>query len=143
MTATTVARTGITTEAQPKARGPILNGVVWTIEAATTSLDEANDAIQMGYIPAEVTLIGFVMYADDLDTGTVALVTKLTVGTTDVKTGITIGQADAKITHTLTQFLAIDPYTTTVETLVTLTVTTAAATAATGTIALTPVYIGN
>lgn len=143
MTATTVARTGITTEPLAKAGGPILNGMVWTHTVATTSIDEANDAIQMGYLPAGVTLIGFVLYAPDLDSGTPALITKITVGSTDVKTGITIGQADATVTHTLTQFLSIAPYTTTAETLVTITVTTAAATAVSGAISLTPIYIGN
>jgi hypothetical protein len=60
-----------------------------------------------------------------------------------VKTGITIGQADAKATHSLTQFLSIDPITTTAETLVKVTFTTAAGTPAAGTLVLVPFYLGN
>jgi hypothetical protein len=142
MAGETTARSGIDPQVLPLAQGPILNGVVWTTELATTQL-ELNDVIQMGYIPAGVTLIGFVAFADDLDTGAAALAWKITVGATDVKTGVTIGQADAKLTHTLSQFMSIDPITTTAATLVSVTFTTASATAAAGTFALTPVYIGN
>lgn len=142
MTASTVSRTGISTEAKPKVGGGILNAVNWTHELATTSIDENNDAVNMGYLPAGVTLIGFSYYCDDVDSAT-ALVAKITVGSTDVKTGITIGQADAKVTHSLTQFMSIDPYTTTAETLVTVTFTTAAGTPVAGTLVLVPFYIGN
>jgi hypothetical protein len=142
MTASTVSRTGIATEAKPKFGGGVLNAANWTHELATTSIDENNDAVNMGYLPAGVTLIGFSYYCDDVDSGT-ALVAKITVGSTDVKTGITIGQADAKSTHTLTQFMSIDPYTTTAETLVTVTFTTAAGTPVAGTLVLVPFYIGN
>jgi hypothetical protein len=103
-----------------------------------------NDVLNMGYLPKGVTLVGFIAYATDMDTnGTPALAWKITVGSTDVKTGITIGQATAASTHSLTQFLAVAPTTTTEPTLVKVTFTTAAATAAAGTLALTPVYIGN
>lgn len=142
MAGETTARSGINSRVVPLASGPILNGAVWTTELATSQL-ELNDVIQMGYVPAGVTLIGFVAFADDLDSGAAALAWKITVGSTDVKTGITIGQADAKVTHSLTQFLAIDPITTTAATLVSVTFTTAAATAAAGTFVLTPIYIGN
>ena len=142
MAGETTARSGINPDILPHAQGPILNGVVWTTEVVAGQL-EAADVLQMGYLPANVTLIGFIAYADDLDTGAAALVWKITVGSTDVKTGMTIGQADAKITHTLTQFLSVDPYTTTAPTLVSVTFTTAAATGAAGTFCLVPVYIGN
>lgn len=141
MAGETTARSGIDAQVLPLAQGPVLNGAVWTTELATTQLELA-DVIQMGYIPAGVTLIGFVAFADDLDTAT-ALVWKITVGAADVKTGITIGQAAALSTHTLTQFLSIDPVTTTAATLVSVTITTAAGTAAAGTLVLTPIYIGN
>jgi hypothetical protein len=142
MTASIVNRTGIATEPKPRFVGPVMNGVVWSVELATTSLDENNDGVNMGYLPEGVTLFGFSYYADDLDDGT-ALVAKITVGSTDVKTGITIGQADAKATHSLTQFLSIDPITTTAETLVKVTFTTAAGTPAAGTLVLVPFYLGN
>lgn len=143
MAGETTARSGIDAQVLPHAQGPLLNGVVWTTELATTQL-ELNDVVQMGYIPNGVTLIGFVAFADDLDTnGSPALVWKITVGATDVRTGVTIGQAAAGLTNSLTQFLAIDPVTTTAATLVSVTFTTAAATAAAGTFCLTPVYLGN
>lgn len=141
MAGETTARSGIDIDVLPLACGPVLNGVVWTTELATTQLELA-DVIQLGYLPKGVTCIGFVAFADDLDSGT-ALVWKITVGSTDVKTGMTIGQADAKLTHTLNQFLAIDPITTTDRTLVSVTFTTAAGTAVAGTFCLTPIYIGN
>ena len=141
MAGETTARSGIDPQVLPLAQGPILNGAVWTTELATTQL-ELNDVIQMGYLPAGVTCIGFVAFADDLD-GATALVWKITVGVTDVKTGVTIGQAPAVSTHSLTQFLAIDPVTTTAATLVSVTFTTAAGTAVAGTFCLTPIYIGN
>lgn len=142
MAGETTARSGIDSQVLPHCKGPILNGAVWTTELATSQL-ELNDVIQMGYIPNGATLLGFIAFADDLDSnGSPALAWKITVGATDVKTGITIGQASAASTHSLSQFLAIDPITTTAATLVSVTFTTAAATAAAGTFCLTPVYIG-
>lgn len=143
MTATTVNRlTDLNTAIMPQAAvgGQLTCPAPWTYELATTSIDENNDAVNMGYLPAGVTLLGFIPYADDLDSAT-GLVWKITVGSTDVKTGITIGQASALSTHTLTQFLSIDPYTTTAKTLVKITFTTAATTPVAGTIVLTPVYV--
>jgi hypothetical protein len=142
MTASTVSRTGIATEAKPRAIGPIMNGVVWTHTLATTSTDENNDAVNMGYLPAGVTCFGFSVACADIDSATAA-VWKITIGSTDVKTGMTIGQADSKVTHSLTQFLSIAPYTTTAETLVKVTFTTAAGTPVAGDMTLVPFYIGN
>lgn len=143
MTASTVSRAGIATEAQPAFKGPILNGAVWSVEVATTSLDEANDTVNMGYLPAGVTLLGFIAFADDLDSNvSPALVSKITVGSTDVKTGMTLGQAATGLTSSISSFVAIEPLAITEETLVKWTVTTAAGTAAAGTLVLTPVYLG-
>jgi hypothetical protein len=142
MAAATTSRSGINRRIAPKAGGPILNGVVWE-HAVTTAELEANDVIQMGYLPAGVTLVGFIAHATDMDTnGTPTLAWKITVGASDLKTGITIGQATAVSTHTLTQFLAVAPTAVTSATLVSVTFTAAAATAAAGTLSLVPVYIG-
>lgn len=141
MAGETTSRSGIDIDVLPRAGGPVLNGAVWTTELATSQLELA-DVVNMGYLPTGVTLVGFIAFADDLDSAT-ALVWKITVGSTDVKTGITIGQASAVSTHTLTQFLAVDPYTTTDRELVKVTITTAAGTAVAGTLSLVPVYIGN
>lgn len=142
MAGETTSRSGLDAQLLPHARGPVLNGAVWTTELATTQL-ELNDVINMGYIPTGAVLLGFIAYADDLDSnGSPALAWKITVGSTDVKTGITIGQASSVSTHSITQFLGIEPITTTEATLVKVTFTTAAATAAAGTFCLVPVYIG-
>lgn len=142
MAGETTSRSGIDSDVLPHMQGPVLNSVVWTTELATSQL-ELNDVINMGYIPNGATLVGFFAYADDLDSnGSPALAWKITVGSTDVKTGITIGQATSVSTHSVTQFLGIEPITTTAATLVKVTFTTAAATAAAGTFVLCPVYIG-
>lgn len=142
MAGETTSRSGIDIDVIPHAQGPILNGAVWTTELATGQL-ELNDVINMGYVPKGATLIGFIAFADDLDSnGAPALAWKITVGSTDVKTGITIGQASSVSTHSISQFLGIEPITLTDATLVKVTFTTAAATAAAGTFCLTPVYIG-
>jgi hypothetical protein len=141
MAGETTSRSGYT-DPLPKFGGPVLNAAVWTTELGTTQL-ELNDVINMGYIPKGSTLVGFFSYADDLDSnGAPALAWKITVGSTDVKTGLTIGQATSVSTHSITQFLGIEPITATADTLVKVTFTTAAATAAAGTFCLVPVYIG-
>lgn len=142
MAGETTSRSGIDIDVVPHARGPVLNGANWTTELATTQL-ELNDVLNMGYIPTGATLLGFIAFADDLDSNaSPALAWKITVGSTDVKTGITIGQASSVSTHSITQFLGIEPITMTEPTLVKVTFTTAAATAVAGTFTLCPVYIG-
>ncbi len=142
MAGETTSRSGLDIDVVPHVQGPVLNGANWTTELATTQL-ELNDVINMGYIPNGATLLGFIAFADDLDTNaSPALAWKITVGSTDVKTGITIGQAASVSTHSITQFLGIEPITMTAATLVKVTFTTAAATAAAGTFVLCPVYIG-
>jgi hypothetical protein len=143
MAGETTSRSGINRRHTPLVGGPVLNGAVWSTSVTTGQLELA-DVLNMGYLPKGVTLVGFIAYATDMDTnGAPALVWKITVGSTDVKTGITIGQATALSTHSLTQFLGVEPVTTTEPTLVKVTITTAAATAAAGTLILVPVYLGN
>lgn len=124
-------------KSMPSTGGPEVNSDVWSHEYTTGEL-EANDVLQVGYIPAGATLLGFFMYSDDLDSnGTPALVRKITVGATDVATGLTYGQSAGG------GFVAMEPLTVTSNTLVKMTVTTAAATAVAGTTALVPLYIPN
>lgn len=104
----------------------------WTIAYATGQL-ETNDVQEAGYLPAGVTLVGFIYAPTDMDSGT-ALVQKLTVGSTDVATGLTGGQTGAKT------FVGVTPLEITEPTKVTVTTTTAAGTAVAGTLYLTPVY---
>jgi hypothetical protein len=121
----------------PKFGGPLLNGKVLSHDYLTTQL-ELNDVLEIGYIPKGVTLIGFFAYEDDLDSnGTPTLSQKITVGSTDVATAIVLGRIGGA------SFIGIKPLTTTTATLVKVTNTAAAATAAAGNISLTPVYLAN
>lgn len=43
---------------------------VMAVEVPTTSIDEANDIIWLGYIPAGAVLVDYFLKVDDLDTGT-------------------------------------------------------------------------
>jgi len=111
-----------------------LGGIGETMTKAylTTEL-ETNDVMEFGYIPAGVTLLGFIFKPSDLDTGT-QLAQKITVGSTDVAASLTGGQTGAG------SFVAITPMAVTAPTKVTMTCTTAAQTPAAGSISLTPVY---
>lgn len=139
MTASTVNRTNYSTERRPFNQAGFLNAPTWLHTLETTSIDETNDTINMGYIPANSKLIGFFAGADDLDSGT-SLVWKIKLGSTDVHTGLTIGQAASNVTNSLTQFVGIKPTELTADTLVSIVVTTAAGTPVAGDIWLTPVY---
>lgn len=124
-------------KSMPNGGGPLMNCAVWSHEYTTGQL-EANDVLEAGYVPKGATLLGFFAFYDDLDSnGSPALVQKITVGSTDVKTGITTGQAGGGT------FIGIEPITLTATTLVKVTNTTAAATAAAGTFVLVPLYLPN
>jgi hypothetical protein len=136
MAGETSQRTGISSKVIPYEGGPCINGAPWVASIGATQL-QLNDVLEMGYLPANSTLIGFFVYATDMDTnGAPALVSKITVGSTDVPTGLTTGQAAGGA------FVPISPITLTAKTLVKLTFTTAAATAAAGTYSMTPLYVG-
>lgn len=104
----------------------------WTAAFATTQL-ELNDVMEVGYLPANIVLLGFLYEPDDLDTAT-ALVQKITVGSTDVLTGLTGGQTGTK------SLQLIAPLTLTAKTLVKVQNTTAAGTPAAGNLILIPIY---
>lgn len=104
----------------------------WTLTYATTQLETA-DVMEAGYLPAGVTLIGFIYSPTDMDTAT-ALVQKITVGSTDVVTGLTGGQTGASSAVYFTPVVIAD------KTLVKVTTTTAAGTPAAGTLTLIPIY---
>lgn len=104
--------------------------VPFTVAFATGEL-EANDVVEAGYIPANLTVYGVLYSPTDMDTnGSPALVQKVTVGSTDIVTGLTGGQSGAKT------FVGCTPLTVTAKTKVSITSTTAAATAAAGTVYL-------
>lgn len=115
-----------------------LTGTVFSNLVATTEAELA-DVVQLGYIPAGVTVLGFFIATPDMDDST-GIVFKITVGSTDVLTGITTAVLGSVATQ-VPSVRAIIPYTTTAKTLVSVTFTTAASgTAAAGTIYITPIY---
>lgn len=118
----------------PALQGPILNGTVWQHEFTTGQLELA-DVLNLGYLPAGCTLLGFLVYIDDIDSAT-TLVWKLSVGGTDVSTGNTDGRTAGGAIK------VIEPRTLTATDLVTFTVTTAP-TAVAGTLYVIPLYIPN
>jgi len=102
--------------------------VPFTVAYATGQL-EANDVMELGYLPANCTVYGFLYSPTDMDTNvSPAMVQKVTLGSTDVATGLTGGQSGAKT------FVGITPVTITANTLAKVTTTTAPGTAAAGTL---------
>ncbi len=98
---------------------------------ATGELELA-DIKQLGYVPANVTVLGFIIKATDMDTNVSPLLSqKLTLGSTDLVTAITYGQTGAD------GFRACVPTRITSKTLLVVNNTAAAATAAAGTL-----YVG-
>ena len=100
-----------------------------------TTANQVNDIMQAGYIPAGVTLLGFFVVATDMDTNvSPAVVHQILLSTTALVSGITLGQGAGS------GFYPCTPTTTTAATVLNVKTTTAAATAATGTMYLTPLY---
>ncbi len=123
--------TTATTALHPPLDVPFGALVVPLSAAYSTSQNELNDVMEMGWLPPG-TYYGVVYSPTDMDTNvSPALVQKVTVGSTDVATALTGGQTGSKT------FVGITPITITVKTKVTVTSTTAAATAAAGTLYLT------
>lgn len=104
--------------------------VPFTISFATTQLELA-DVVEAGYAPSGVTIYGVIYSPTDMDTNvSPALVQKVTVGSTDIVTGLTGGQTGTK------SFVGCTPLALTAKSKVSITSSTAAATAAAGTVYL-------
>ena len=102
--------------------------VPFTVAYATTQL-EANDVMNLGYLPSGATVYGVIYSPTDMDTNvSPAVVQKVTIGSTDVATGLTGAQTGAKT------FVGIVPQALTAKTLASVTTTTAPGTAAAGTL---------
>jgi hypothetical protein len=102
---------------------------------ATTELDDNNDAVEFGYLPPGITVIGVIIKSADLDSaGSPALVQKITLGSTDIVTGDVTGKTGVGTIYFIT------PTALTAPTLVKVTSTTAAGTAAAGAQYLTFLY---
>ena len=102
----------------------------------STSQNELNDVMEIGYLPANVTVYGFIYAPTDMDTNvSPALVHKVTVNGVDVVTSLTGGQTGTASWNVVTP-TAVGTTPGTSPQLVTITSTTAAATAAAGTVTL-------
>lgn len=135
MTAATVAVAASAAHQIPKPYSAGLVGVLFTASIATTSLDDVGDIVELGYLPANCTIVGAIVNATDMDTGSAALIYKITVGSTDIVAGITTGQSAASA------FFGCVPLALTAVTKVQINVTTVAATAAAGTLNVTILYL--
>lgn len=99
--------------------------------AFSSTQNETDDIMQIGYLPANCTVYGFIYAPTDMDTNvSPGLVHKITLGSTDLVTGLTGAQTGAKT------FQPCVPTTITVKTLLSVQSTTAAATGAAGTLYL-------
>lgn len=112
-----------------------LVGQTFSVALRTTDL-ATNDITGVGKVPANSTTLGFFLQTDDLDSnGSEALVWTVLIGSTSVQAGITNATAKAG-----TFFACTTPVTVTTDTIIYMKSTTAAATAAAGTVNITPVY---
>jgi hypothetical protein len=105
----------------------------FTLTYGTTD-NQTNDVMEAGYIPAGVTVIGFLVYMTDMETSTTNVRHKITLGSTDLVTAIALGGAGGG------DFFVCTPTETTAATLLKVTTTTAAGTGAAGTAYITPLY---
>lgn len=115
--------------------GSLLAGKPLKFEVTTAQIETA-DLHLVGYVPAGVTFVGYLLKTDDLDTGSEEMIFDVLVGATTFDSGVTIAQATAGIIGTG------DFITTTAETAIYLKIATDAATAAAGTVNFLPLYVG-
>ena len=116
-----------------KASSAALVASPFTLTYGTTD-NQTNDVMEAGYVPAGVTVIGFLVVMSDMETATTNVRHKITLGSTDLVTAIALGGAGGA------DFFPCTPTTTTAATLVKVTTTTAAGTGAAGTAYVTPLY---
>jgi hypothetical protein len=132
------------TVAYPAAHGPNFGAKIsnvgltcQTLEHAwlTAETDEEDDAVQFGYLPGGVTVVGFLNYCAELDSdGTPTITHTITLGSTDLVVEDDLPQTGGG------EFHAIVPQVLTAPTLVTVTTVAPATTHANGTQYLTFLY---
>ena len=136
MTAATVAVSAYAAHQVPKPYETGLVGLRFTIAMATTSLDDVGDIVELGYLPANCTVVGFIVSSTDMDTNVSPTATgKLTLGATDLVTGI----ADQKAGTSA--FYGCTPTALTAVTKLVWNQTAVSATGAAGTLDVTALYI--
>ena len=123
--------TTATTAKNPPVALPAGLFVVPLSAAFSDTQNQLADVMEMGFVPANCTVLGLLYKPTDMDTNvSPTLVHKVTVGSTDVATGLTGAQTGAG------SFVPTVPTTVTTKSKVTVTSSTAAATAAAGTLYL-------
>ena len=133
----TASTTAVSFDTKKRAR-KLSNGALTTMTFDLTIGDtdtEENDILEAGYVPAGVTVIGFIVTVSDLDSSeTPAVVLSVLLGSTAKVAGLTLGQGGGSGLYPCV------PTTTTAATVVSLKTTTAPDTAAAGTAQITPIY---
>lgn len=136
MTAATVAVAASAIHQVPKNFSAGLMGLLFTATMATTQIDDVSDITELGYLPENCTVVGFLVSATDMDSnGTPLLVGKLTLGSTDVVTAIGEGKTGTSALY------ACVPQILTARTKLQWNTTAVAATAVAGTLYVTALYI--
>ena len=137
MTASTVAVAASAAHQCPKPYETGLQAPIFTASIATTSLDDVGDIVELGYIPENMTVIGFVVSTASLAASALVYKIQFVAGgtTTDIVTSITTGSG------TGSAFWGISPapIVTTARTKVQINVTTVATTPAAGVFNLIPI----
>lgn len=87
MTAATIALAASAAHLVPKGYEMGIFGTPMTVSVPTTAIDEVNDSIELGYVPGNCILLGFLVQATSMAAS--GLVVKLQVNGNDVVTGIT------------------------------------------------------
>lgn len=134
MAASTVTVSPFTAHLVPKPYESGVQGSIFTASIATTSLDDVGDIVELGYIPENATVIGFIVSTASLAAS--ALVYKVQLvgaSTVDAITGVTTGSGAGSA------FWGVSPapITTTQRTKVQINITTVATTPAAGVFNLT------
>jgi hypothetical protein len=93
MTASTVAVAASAAHLCPKPYETGLQGTTFTASIATTSLDDVGDIVELGYIPANVTVLGFIVSTASLAASALVYKIQFVAGgtTTDITTSVTTG----------------------------------------------------
>jgi hypothetical protein len=138
MAASTVALPASAAHLIPKPYEASFMGTPLTAALATTSMDDVADTVELGYIPANTTLLGYFVQAGALAAS--ALVYKIQVAGVDSVTGITTGGAGAAAGAL---FLLSAPLPITTPSKVSYVVTTVATTPAAGNLSVTPLLANN
>lgn len=139
MTASTVALAANAIHNVPKPYSAGLVGTPLTAAIATTSLDDVGDTVELGYLPGNCTVLGFLIQTASLAAS--ALVYKIQVNGADVITGITTGGGGSSAGATSWIPGAPLAIPNGAPQKVQIVITTVATTPAAGTFYLTPIYV--